>query len=63
MGFLLVTWTLTFGLTLSVNFTVTLDFSLYVLAGGIDPAEHGAKMEDRFYNNKAFEVLLLLYVY
>lgn len=29
---------------------------LYVSETGIDPAEHGAKMEDRFYNNKAFIV-------
>jgi len=29
---------------------------ILVLEGGVDPAEHGAKMEDRFYNNKAFTV-------
>jgi len=30
--------------------------SYLLLESGIDPAEHGAKMEDRFYNNKAFSV-------
>ena len=27
----------------------------YYSEGGVDPAAHGAKQEDRFYNNKSFQ--------
>ena len=30
--------------------------SLCFSEGGVDPASHGAGMEDRFYNNKSFQV-------
>ena len=30
--------------------------SVCLSEGGVDPASHGAQMEDRFYNNKAFQV-------
>ena len=37
------------------------DFLSYFSAdGATDPAEHGAKIEDRFHNNQAFQVSLIL---
>ena len=34
-------------------------FSSYPEGGEVDPAEKGAQIEDRFYNNKAFEVRII----
>ena len=35
---------------------INYSYFLVFTEGGVDPANQGAQLEDRFYNNKAFEV-------
>lgn len=46
-------------LSLTMHLDSCLQNLLAFTESGIDPTEHGAKMEDRFYNNKAFTVSIL----
>ncbi len=38
-------------------------YGLFIPDGGLDPATHGAQMEDRFYNNKSFQVRIYLNIF